>query len=464
MAAADLQQGWNRIRLQINDTGGEWVIWNQLVLELGPSMIPPKGLAAASFGKTAVNLRWLTVNGTNVRYNIYRSPASGGPYSKINSSALTSPQYQDTGLSDNTTYYYAVTAFESAAPAEESARSPELALRTGSYELDYGDGRDPNSFGGTSGAQYSFVQGITHNWVFGKVRALTLSPNESGSIGLNNVNLSSATVLSLWIKATSAENIQIGLKGADAGDSQVNVTTATGWQNVRIRLSDFSGVSFNRMDKLYIKSLASSGITVYLDDIEFTTENLGGNSIWVVTKRVSDNANTTGMDFDNNTSDYAPAKQYIEVKYSSGANNWKIWVYTKNDNGDPAFLGGQFNGLMSSNGRNRVPLLWRVYPSVQAGGVPCRTTADVYNGSTLTWNYVKDKNDSDWASANQPGAEYSVVAFGRSNEWAHLAEVPPGSGTRDPIDSTFRIYLGGIFKDAPVAGYSAKIYFDLTQE
>jgi len=153
------------------------------------------------------------------------------------------------------------------------------------------------------------------------------------------------------------------------------------------------------------------------------------------------------------------ANQYLQVSYNSPtATNWKIWVYTKNDNGDPQYLGGQYNGLMSSDGRSRVPLVWRVYEVVKSGGVACRTNSDVHSGSTMTWNYLKDKNDSDWATANQPGQEYSVVAFGRLEEWAYIAPVPPGLGDRHPSNNTFYLYLGGEFGAASPGDYSAKIY------
>jgi hypothetical protein len=189
-----------------------------------------------------------------------------------------------------------------------------------------------------------------------------------------------------------------------------------------------------------------------------------GYSLESVPKFISDNTRATGLTFDGASgSDYAPAGQYVEVKYGTSANNWKIWVYTKNDNGDPEYLDGLFNGLMRSDGRSRIPLIYRVYPGVQQGGIPCSTEADVKTGGNMTWNYIKDKNDSDWAAANPAGSEYSVICYGSSN-WAHLADVPPGAGTRDPVDSTFNVYIGGAFKGSNAGTYATTVYFDLTHE
>jgi len=42
-------------------------------------------------------------------YNLYRGTTSGGPYSQINSSLLSTNSYTDSGVADGTTYYYVAT-------------------------------------------------------------------------------------------------------------------------------------------------------------------------------------------------------------------------------------------------------------------------------------------------------------------------------------------------------------------
>lgn len=42
-------------------------------------------------------------------YNLYRSTTSGGPYSQLNSSLLSSNSYTDSDVADGTTYYYVAT-------------------------------------------------------------------------------------------------------------------------------------------------------------------------------------------------------------------------------------------------------------------------------------------------------------------------------------------------------------------
>jgi hypothetical protein len=467
-----LASGWNRITIyHPGVTGaapGEWIRWDSVSLAAAnPSKFnPPQGLSAASLGPDKVNLRWQVVSGIDVRYNIYRSQASAGPYTKMNGAALTSPQYQDAALANGASYYYAVTAYAASDLTTESDRSAAVLKTTGAYDVDYRDGRDPNSFGGISSPQSTYSKEYRHDWSDGAVRKVTLNPQESAWIGLANINVGQANALSIWIRGTGAEKIDVGLQNTGSGASTFAVTASAGWQNLKIKLSDFSGVSPANLDKLSIKNTSSQMVTVFLDDISFVNDSAGTAVLNVAAKNVSDNSLSTGMSFANdNVNSYAPANQYLAVNYDSpGAMNWKIWIYTKNDNGDPQYLGGQYNGLMSSDGRSRVALIWRIYPAVQPGGVACRTTPDVYNGSNMTWNYIKDRNDSDWVTANPAGAEYSVTAFGRKNEWAYIAPVPPGLGNRTPAGNTFYVYLGGEFGSANPGDYSARIYFDITHE
>ena len=465
-----LEKGWNRITLYhpgvTAPAPSEWIRWDSVTLAQAESPVPnaPTGLAGASFGSDKINLRWNSVMGTNIRYNLYRSQTSGGPYVKVNSSEISSTQYQDSGLSDNTTYYYTVKAFKEADPSSESAYSGEDFVKTGSYGVDYGDGKDPNAFGGNSSANFTYLLGSRYDFTLGQIRKIILNPNDTGWIDLNGVDLSQATSLSLWIKGTGGEKITLGLRDKAAHQSEFSITVASGWQNLIVKLSDFNGVSLTSLDRIYLTSTSTSSIALYLDSIKFSRDTITGYSLDTVTKNISDNTRTTGMAFSGVPGpEYAPAGQYVEVKYGVNANNWKIWIYTKNDNGDPAYLNGLFNGLMRSDGHTRIPLIWRVYPTTQPGGVPCSTSSDVITGGNMTWNYIKDKNDSDWTTANLPGQEYSVICYG-SSTWAHLASVPPGSGTRDPVNSTFYVYIGGEFKAVSAGDYSAIIYFDLTHE
>jgi fibronectin type 3 domain-containing protein len=59
-----------------------------------------------------VDLGW-TASPDVVGYNIYRSTATGGPYSMINTSLDGTTAYTDDSVVSGTTYYYVVTAVNS---------------------------------------------------------------------------------------------------------------------------------------------------------------------------------------------------------------------------------------------------------------------------------------------------------------------------------------------------------------
>ena len=67
-----------------------------------------------------VDLAW-TASAEAVGYNIYRSTASGGPYTMINSSLDSNTAYTDGTVVSGTTYYYVATAVNSS--SEESGYS-----------------------------------------------------------------------------------------------------------------------------------------------------------------------------------------------------------------------------------------------------------------------------------------------------------------------------------------------------
>ncbi len=61
----------------------------------------------------SVTLTWNASTSANVAgYNVYRGTASGGPYTKLNSSLVPSLTYQDTTVQSGQTYYYVTTAVD----------------------------------------------------------------------------------------------------------------------------------------------------------------------------------------------------------------------------------------------------------------------------------------------------------------------------------------------------------------
>lgn len=81
-------------------------------------------LAPLALGQSAhsVVLNWGASSTPNVTYNVYRSTITGGPYSQINMGGISVLTFTDSAVSNGTTYFYVVRAFDG---TTESANSNE---------------------------------------------------------------------------------------------------------------------------------------------------------------------------------------------------------------------------------------------------------------------------------------------------------------------------------------------------
>ncbi len=90
----------------------------------------PTGLIATPVIR-GVTLKWnANTESDLLGYNIYRATTSGGDYSLLNTTPVTSPSYKDAGLTGGKTYYYVVTAVNTS--RIESTYSVEAAATTSS--------------------------------------------------------------------------------------------------------------------------------------------------------------------------------------------------------------------------------------------------------------------------------------------------------------------------------------------
>jgi len=80
------------------------------------------GAAAATY---SVSLSWQASTSSVVGYNVYAATQSGGPYTRLNSTPVTSTSYADTSVVGSDTYYFVTTAVNSA--GEESAYSNQVS-------------------------------------------------------------------------------------------------------------------------------------------------------------------------------------------------------------------------------------------------------------------------------------------------------------------------------------------------
>ena len=77
--------------------------------EISPSAQTLSGNGAAHL----ISLAWQPSSSPVVGYNVYRGTESGGPYSRLNSSPLSSHTYTDDAVQSGLTYYYVLRAVSS---------------------------------------------------------------------------------------------------------------------------------------------------------------------------------------------------------------------------------------------------------------------------------------------------------------------------------------------------------------
>jgi hypothetical protein len=71
------------------------------------------GQACVTYNAHGVTLNWMAGGSSNVvGYNIYRSTTSGGPYTKLNSSAVIGTSYSDQAVQAGLTYFYVATSLD----------------------------------------------------------------------------------------------------------------------------------------------------------------------------------------------------------------------------------------------------------------------------------------------------------------------------------------------------------------
>jgi len=88
-----------------------------------PSKFTATGAGVATMQHT-VGLSWVPSASNVVGYNVYRGAATGGPYTKMNGSAIVTTSFSDSTVKSGSTYYYVTTAVNSS--GAESTKSNEV--------------------------------------------------------------------------------------------------------------------------------------------------------------------------------------------------------------------------------------------------------------------------------------------------------------------------------------------------
>lgn len=212
----------------------------------GTAASPPTGLTATP-GNAQVSLSWTASSGAT-SYNVKRSTTNGGPYSTVASPTGTS--YTNTGLTNGTTYYYIVTAVNSAG---ESGNSSQVSATptNGAPAVPSGVSASPGNtqitltWSASAGATSYNVKRATVN---GGPYSTVASPTGTS---YTNTGLTNGTTYYYVVSAVSGAN-------ESANSSQVSATPTTGAPPVPTGLSAMPGNA-----QVSLSWTASSGATSY---------------------------------------------------------------------------------------------------------------------------------------------------------------------------------------------------------
>jgi fibronectin type 3 domain-containing protein len=232
-----------------------------------PLQIPsvPIGLAATA-ANAQVSLTWSAVTGAT-SYHVKRATTFGGPYTQI--AAPTSANYTDATASNNTTYYYVVSAVNSAGESASSAQvsaTPTAAIQIPNVPTGLaataGNAQVSLSWSTTAGATgYHVKRATTSGGPYTQIAALT-SANYTDSAAVNGttyyyvvsaVNSAGESANSIPSSATPSApipspSIPTGL-AATAGNAQVSLTwsATTGATSYHVKRSINSGGPYTQI-------------------------------------------------------------------------------------------------------------------------------------------------------------------------------------------------------------------------
>jgi hypothetical protein len=250
---------------------------------------PPPSVGAACIDGT-IKVRWeKPENETVVGYHIFRRPLPDGSFTKANTSLVSYVYtYTDTPskrFDDEDLYEYTVQAIARNEQFSQFASDFEqrYTAKGNHRDLDWGDGRAPNTFGGSDGvwgsAKHQFVRTLAANGETGWVRRCSNMASGSGIwTSLEDQNLKDYYAVSFKIRgASGGEDVRIGFKSSDENETEIkqpinnfitNGQLTTNWCEVRIPFTCFSQVDFSTVDIMSFSS-ESDDSSVDIDAIRF---------------------------------------------------------------------------------------------------------------------------------------------------------------------------------------------------
>ena len=177
----------------------------------------PTNLAATA-ANAQVSLTWSASTGAT-SYNVERSTTSGGPYTQLASTASSS--YTDASVSNGTTYFYVVTAVDSAGESARSAQAsatPDPTIATPAIPLGLsasaGNAQVTLMWSASGGAtSYRVMRATTSGGPYTQIAA-------PGATSFTDTSVTNGTTYYFVVSAVNSS-------GASANSAQVSSTPAT---------------------------------------------------------------------------------------------------------------------------------------------------------------------------------------------------------------------------------------------
>ncbi|MES2925104.1 MAG: LamG-like jellyroll fold domain-containing protein [Verrucomicrobiota bacterium] len=273
-----------------------------------PSPQVPNGLTAGA-GDTQLPLHWNVANFAS-SYTLKRATISGGSYEVI-ASGLTTTSYTDTGLTNDTTYYYVVSASNTF--AGESANSSEW-VATPTYLRAYlkFDESEGTTAADSSGLGWNATTVNGPVWEEGKsanALAFTGSSSQYATLPTGVIGGLTNTTVMAWVKLNgapttwqrvfdfgtgttnymflstqfgtggNANKLRFAIRTPSVGEEGINSNTVNpvgAWAHVAVVLSGSTG-------RLYLNGVqvgVNNAMTLTPSSLGSTTQNYLGKSQW----------------------------------------------------------------------------------------------------------------------------------------------------------------------------------------
>ncbi len=257
----------------------------------------------ATAGNQQVGLSW-TVSSGATSYNVLRSTTNGGPYTQI--ATATSTTYSDTSLTNGSTYYYVVTAVDTAgqsgnsnqASATPTAAAPTAPAAPANLSATAGNQQVNLSWTASSGAaSYDVMRGTATGGPYTRIGTATTTGYADA--GLTNgttyyyvvtaVNTAGQSSNSNQASATptgglpAAPSAPAGLS-ATAGNQQVSLswTASSGATSYNLMRGMVSGGPYTQISAAtttyYVDTSVTNGTTYYYVVTAVSAGGQSGNS------------------------------------------------------------------------------------------------------------------------------------------------------------------------------------------